>query len=224
MRLLLIRHGQTPSNIDGLLDTTIPGPSLTELGQSQAAALPEAIAHERVDAIYVSRMQRTQLTAAPLAAARGLEPQVRDGLHEISAGSLEMLNDSGSHESYMTTVFSWGFGELDVTMPGGPNGHDFFARFDTAIEQIAADSAEAGHETVVVVSHGAAIRLWASTRAHNLEPEFGSKNPLQNTGLVLLTGDPDSGWFAETWNSQPLAGPAFADSHDDDPTGELVEA
>jgi len=224
MRLLLIRHGQTPSNVDGLLDTTIPGPLLTDLGLSQAAAIPEAIAHERVDAIYVSEMQRTQLTAAPLAAARGLEPQVREGLHEISAGSLEMLNDTDSHNSYMHTVFAWGLGELDVAMPGGPNGHEFFARFDTAIEQIVAESADAGHESVVVVSHGAAIRLWASSRAGNLEPEFGGKNPLQNTGLVLLTGDPQSGWFAEIWNSQPVAGPAFADSHDDDPTGELVEA
>ena len=32
MRLILVRHGQTPSNIERLLDTGAPGPGLTELG------------------------------------------------------------------------------------------------------------------------------------------------------------------------------------------------
>ena len=40
MRLLLVRHGQTPSNVAGLLDTALPGPGLTALGTRQAAAIP----------------------------------------------------------------------------------------------------------------------------------------------------------------------------------------
>lgn len=47
MRLLLIRHGQTPSNLKHLLDTAAPGPGLTPLGQDQAAALPQALAGRR---------------------------------------------------------------------------------------------------------------------------------------------------------------------------------
>ena len=31
MRLVLIRHGQTPSNVCGLLDTAPPGPGLTHI-------------------------------------------------------------------------------------------------------------------------------------------------------------------------------------------------
>ena len=79
MRLLLIRHGQTPSNVLGLLDTAIPGPGLTDLGIEQAAALPAALADYRIDAIYASAQRRAQLTAQPLADARGLPIQVRDG-------------------------------------------------------------------------------------------------------------------------------------------------
>ena len=30
MRLLLIRHGQTPANVRGELDTAAPGPGLTD--------------------------------------------------------------------------------------------------------------------------------------------------------------------------------------------------
>ncbi|MFI5427738.1 histidine phosphatase family protein [Aeromicrobium sp. UC242_57] len=39
MRLILIRHGQTPANVDGVLESTVPGPGLTELGLEQAAEL-----------------------------------------------------------------------------------------------------------------------------------------------------------------------------------------
>ena len=43
MRLILILHGQTTSNVDGLLDTDEPGAGLTGLGFVQAAGLPDAL-------------------------------------------------------------------------------------------------------------------------------------------------------------------------------------
>ena len=39
MRLLLIRHGQTPSNVDYLLDTAVPGAGLTALVFGPSAIL-----------------------------------------------------------------------------------------------------------------------------------------------------------------------------------------
>src|SRR3954467_15074485 len=93
MRLLLVRHGQTPSNVAFLLDTAVPGPGLTALGERQAAALPQALAGEDVEAVYASTLIRAQATAAPLAAARGLEVLVRDGIRELSAGDARRLRD-----------------------------------------------------------------------------------------------------------------------------------
>lgn len=46
-RLLLIRHGQTTSNVTLSLDTRLPGASLTELGWKQAFAAGERIATEK---------------------------------------------------------------------------------------------------------------------------------------------------------------------------------
>ena len=83
MRLLLIRHGQTPANVRGLLATARPGPGLTKLGRRQAGSLAEsmladAVAGEQIAAIYVSPLTRTAQTAAPLAASLGLDPHVLD--------------------------------------------------------------------------------------------------------------------------------------------------
>lgn len=223
MRLLLIRHGQTPGNVLGQLDTAHPGPGLTELGQRQAAALARALANEQIDALYASRLVRTQVTATPLARARGLEIQVMDGLHEIEAGALEKLTDHESHMRYMRTAFAWTSGDLDRRMPDGPNGHDFFGRYDAAIATIAAAATAAGTDgsgSVAVVSHGAAIRVWAAARTRNLDIDFAARHILANTGIVALEGDPDAGWNLLHWDGSPVGGLALADPTAEDPMGD----
>ncbi|MFJ7077008.1 histidine phosphatase family protein [Streptomyces sp. NPDC098781] len=215
MRLLLIRHGQTPSNVDHLLDTAVPGPGLTALGEQQAAALPEALADEDIEAIYVSTLTRTQLTAAPLAAALGLEVIVRDGIRELTAGDLEMLpGDSEQGQLYMKTVFAWSAGDTELRMPGGENGTEALARFDAVV----AEAAERGAGTVALVSHGAAIRMWTAARAVNVDVPFSAAHPLDNTGVVILEGSPSAGWKALTW-----AGAVVTPAGDGGPTGWPVD-
>jgi broad specificity phosphatase PhoE len=212
VRLILVRHGQTPSNVAGELDTAVPGAALTPLGHRQADALPEALADEDVAGVYASLLTRTQLTAAPLATACGLEVVVRDGLEEISAGDLEMRSDDEAVAAYADTVGAWIDGELTVAMPGGPDGHSFFGRYDAAIAAIA--GAHAADATVVVVSHGAAIRAFAAR--HGGHPD----NRLLNTGAVMLEGSPDAGWTLTGWSRHPLGGAHLAGDTAHDVTGD----
>lgn len=200
MRLILIRHGQTPSNVAQLLDTGAPGPGLTDLGSAQAAALPEALAGEDLEALYVSTLVRTHLTAAPLAAAYGLEPQVRAGIREVVAGDLEMLGDHESVTTYLTTVFAWSAGRTGARMPGGEDGTEFLGRFDAVVDEAAAS----GARTVGMVSHGAAIRSWVAARATNIDVEWAAEHSLSNTGVVVLDGSPSDGWKALTWEGNAV--------------------
>lgn len=204
MRLLLVRHGQTPSNVDFLLDTAVPGPGLTALGERQARALPEALADEDIEALYVSTLVRTRLTAAPLAAARGLDMIVRDGIRELAAGDLEMLpGGSARGELYMRTAFAWAAGDTGLRIPGGENGEEALGRFDAVV----AEAAASGARTVAMVSHGAAIRVWSAARAHNVDLAFAERNRLDNTGVVILEGTPDEGFKALSWGGAAV-GPA----------------
>ncbi|MFF8860485.1 histidine phosphatase family protein [Streptomyces sp. NPDC015139] len=196
MRLLLVRHGQTPSNLHHLLDTAAPGPGLTALGEAQAAALPEALAGEDIEALYASTLVRTQLTAAPLAAARGLGVLVRDGIREVAAGDLEMCpGRSPEGERYLRTVFAWAAGDTALRIPGAESGAEVLARYDAVVAEAAAD----GARTVAMVSHGAAIRMWTAARAGNVDVAYAAARPLENTGVVVLEGSPDTGWNALTW-------------------------
>lgn len=195
MRLILIRHGETQSNVDRLLDTAHPGAPLTERGRQQAVDLAEAIAHEEIDALYVSTLTRAQETAAPLATKRGLAATVIEGIHEISAGIEEM---SPNWEAYVTMLESWAPDNLDAKLEGGESAREFLQRFDDAISQIEQE----GHDTVAVVSHGAALRVWAISR----DPQFAREHAmaLANTEWIVLDGSSGTGWRIQRWGNHSV--------------------
>ncbi|GAA2750688.1 histidine phosphatase family protein [Amnibacterium kyonggiense] len=211
-RLILVRHGQTRSNVQGLLDTAAPGADLTTLGREQAAALVDVLAAERIDRVVASPLARTVQTAGPIAREHGLELRTDAGLREILAGDLELNADRDSHLAYLRTIFAWAEGDLSATMPGAPEtGTDFFARYDAAVETAVADGG-----TVLCVSHGAAIRTWATARGANVADDFGAEHGLPNTGVVVLERSGSGPWFVESWTDRRFTAP------DSDPTGSAV--
>lgn len=218
MRLILVRHAQTPANVDGIIESSFPGPGLTALGLEQADAVPAALAHEVIDSISVSRLVRTHLTAAPLERATGLTAVERPGLHEVQAGVYEGRADDDAVHGYVGIVVRWGQGDLDARMPGSEDGHEFFDRFDADIAAIAAT----GSRVAVVVSHGAALRVWSVVRAANVDPEFLRDHDLHNTGIIVLVGSPEDGWRLESWQGDSAGGGVLDDDSASDPTGEAA--
>ncbi|MDR7255631.1 putative phosphoglycerate mutase [Nocardioides sp. BE266] len=217
MRLLLMRHGQTHANVSGELDTAHPGLDLTDLGRAQATAAARALADERIDAIYVSSRVRTHQTAQPTADDRDLTPVQLDGLEEIQAGDFEMRNDHDAVAGYIGSVAAWIEGDLSHRMPGAETGEEFLERYDRAVLEILA----AGHETAMIVSHGAALRTWTSTRMTPHPDAPPATTPLHNTALIVLDGDFDAGWEMVSWQGHPVGGELLEDPTAEDPTGDL---
>ncbi len=98
------------------------------------------------------------------------------------------------HE-YMRIVFAWAAGDTELRMPGGESGAEALARYDAVV----AEAVDSGARTVAMVSHGAAIRMWTSARAGNVDVDFAAARPLDNTGIVILEGSPADGWKALSW-------------------------
>jgi broad specificity phosphatase PhoE len=186
MRLILVRHGQTSSNVELLLDTAAPGADLDDTGRQQAISLVARLEHEVIEAVYASNLVRTQQTVAPLAEAREMDVRVLPGLREIPAGHAEMGNDASD---YVTTMMKWGEGELTARIPGGEDAIEFMQRYDEAIAEIAAG----GHNTALAVSHGAALRVWAAVRVPGFLETIGTAH-FDNTGWIIAEGSPDDGW------------------------------
>jgi broad specificity phosphatase PhoE len=194
VRLLLVRHAQSASNVGGALDTAIPGAALTDLGHEQAARLVSRLADRRLDAVAASPLTRAQQTAEPVAAGRGLAVITLDGLREIEAGDFEMHNSARAIDAYRSVIAGWATGALELAMPGGPPGHEFLARFDEAVRTLAGAGAE-----VVAVSHGAAIRTWVAARCGNVDAATVAARGLANTGVAVVEGSAHGGWQLTDW-------------------------
>lgn len=204
LRLVLVRHGQTPSNVIGSLDSRPPGPPLTELGRQQAATVAESLAVEPVVAVYASVAVRAQETADPIAAAHGLPVQVVPGIHEAFVGDLECRNDPDSIRAFFEVFHRWTRAlDLDVPMPGGESAQQVLDRFRPVVADIRARYQDG---VVVLVSHGAAIRISSFALSPNVDAELADQHLLNNCGRVVLVSDDSSstGWRCLEWADVPV--------------------
>jgi broad specificity phosphatase PhoE len=77
----LLRHGEV-FNPEGILYGRLPGYRLSDNGVRQAGVVAAFLADADLAAVLASPMQRAQETAAPIAAAHGLEIHTEDRLIE----------------------------------------------------------------------------------------------------------------------------------------------
>ncbi len=90
--LIVIRHGASAALEQGKpfpLVGSHGDPPLAPDGLRQAEGVAERLGGEPLRALFVTPLQRTAQTAAPLAAATGLEPAVLEDLREVHLGEWE---------------------------------------------------------------------------------------------------------------------------------------
>jgi probable phosphoglycerate mutase len=151
--------------------------------------------------VYASHATRAQQTAKPVAAAHGVTVEVIDGVHEVLVGDLEGRSDDAALEAFRDVYDAWWRGDLDARLPGGESALDLRSRYLPAIERIVAAVNGNVDVDVVLVSHGAAIRLAAAA----LLGDTAETWYVPNTGLVVLRPTP-GGWKLEDWDTaEPVA-------------------
>ena len=200
-RLVLVRHGQSHGNVHRRLDTRPPGAALTDLGRTQARAFardlpnsPAMIAH--------SIAVRAAQTAEEISAEVGLAPQEFAGLHEVQVGELEDRSDDEAITEFETVYQRWHEGDLHVPMPGGETGDEVLDRYVPVLTQLRMRylDDDAWHGDIVVVSHGAAIRLVSAVLA-GVESSFALDHHLANAESVVLAPITDGRWSCVQWST-----------------------
>jgi probable phosphomutase (TIGR03848 family) len=158
--VLLVRHGTTPST-GQVLPGRAPGLHLADAGREQAARLAERLAawapadgkRPRISAVYVSPLERTRETAAPLAAALGLRARVARGLIECDFGEWtgEALKQLVKRPEWRTVQqYPSGF-----RFPGGESFVGMQARMVQAMAEL---RVRHPGEAVIAVSHADPIK------------------------------------------------------------------
>ena len=90
--VILVRHGESRAARPGEPFPLVDGqgdPELAPNGRAQATRVGERLKASPITAIYATKLQRTQETAAPLAEHLGLSIQINPDLHEVHLGEWE---------------------------------------------------------------------------------------------------------------------------------------
>ena len=84
-----------------------------------------------------------------------------DGIHEVQVGELENRNDDDAVAEFNAIYQRWHDGELDVALPGGETAQQVLDRYLPVVTDLRMRYLDDDDWTgdIVVVSHGAAIRL-----------------------------------------------------------------
>ena len=179
--LLFIRHGETDWNRQQRFQGQVDVP-LNAAGHAQAQRLGARLAGERYDAFFTSDLIRARETAAPVAAAWGMQPVAVAGLREQSFGVLEGLDVPTIKARHADLWLQWLEHRGDFALPGGESLEQFHARVMAAVRELAAGAAG---QRLAVVTHGGVLdMLWRT--AHGL-PVSGLRTcEIPNTGLNRL--------------------------------------
>jgi probable phosphoglycerate mutase len=157
--VVLVRHGASEAAVVGSKFPLVDGhsdPALSEPGKAQAQMVAAALARsEEAGGLFVSSLRRTHETAAPLAEAIGLEPQVIPELREVFLGDFEggeYRIRSARGDPVIAQVFAE---ERWDAIPNGESWQDFGARTEAGIAEIV--KRVGANATAIAVVHGAVI-------------------------------------------------------------------
>jgi 2,3-bisphosphoglycerate-dependent phosphoglycerate mutase len=194
--ILLIRHGESLPARPGEQFPMLRGqadPPLDPRGEQEAELVAERLADQHLDAIYVTSLQRTAQTAAPLAARLGMDPIVEPDLTEVHLGEWEgpafRINVSQAHPiaQELFTTQRW-----DV-IPGAESSEALEQRVRQGLERIAAKHPD---RRVAVFTHGGIIGTVAAMATGSQPFAFLGADNGSITHLIIM----EDRWMLRRFN------------------------
>ncbi len=197
MRLILLRHGESIGNVDESAFCRVPDHTmnLTEVGKRQSAAagerLRELLGSTPID-VFVSPYRRTWQTLELLdlgSRVRRIREEPR--LREQDWGNLQDLSNQRRQRRERDA-----FGHFFYRLASGESGADVYDRLSGFLAGLTApwaDTSDEAGRTVLLVTHGLAMRLACMALMGWTVTEFEAlSNPLNGEFRVLtrMAGDP----------------------------------
>ena len=158
MQLIVVRHGETPYNISNRITGQSDVP-LSPLGERQAELVGAYLAHEKIDVVVASDLQRTRATAQAIARPHNVSVYDDADLREIAMGEWEGHNTEEITALFADSQVKWRTDATNYAIPGGgENLTQVHTRIARAVEHWYTQCPDA---TVVWATHGGFIGLLA---------------------------------------------------------------
>lgn len=188
--LWLVRHGESTWNALGLAQGHCDQPRLTPLGARQARYVASQLRGRPIGALYASDLQRAMATAAPLAAALGLDITRDTQLRERSLGILE-----GTAAVAVPAALSGVAGNYvidpDAWPPDGESLRDLYRRVADFADDLLAPGVpgEVAPGEIAVIAHGGTLRV-LTAYLRGVPVERMRWEPVANGTVVRLPSQP----------------------------------
>jgi glucosyl-3-phosphoglycerate phosphatase len=201
-KLVLWRHGQTRWNVEHRFQGTTDIP-LNETGVEQAWRSARLLAALEPTAIVSSPLNRATTTAAALSEITGLPVHHDPDLIERHGGEWEGLTGDEIRTRFPTEHAIW-------QPPGGETAQDVAKRFAAALERALERIPGPDGGLIVIVSHGAAVRIGMLNWLGFPEELWGRFGGLSNCCWSVLE-EGRIGWRLAEHNAGTLPEPVLSD-------------
>jgi len=152
-RIIAIRHGETPWNVDTRIQGHRDIP-LNDRGRWQAAQVARALAGEPIAAVYASDLLRAHATGAAIAEAAGTPLHAEPDLRERSFGELEGRTFAEIEAALPEQARRWRQRDPHFAPEGGESLTLLRARIAEVTARLAARHVG---EQIVLVAHGGVL-------------------------------------------------------------------
>ena len=153
--VLLVRHGQTNSNVTGFYMGR-SGEDLDEAGYTQARRLSSRLSGWPMASVYTSPLRRAYTTAAILAEPHLLELNVLDDLIELGLGDWQGLHMDEIKRRWPDVWQQSRIDPSEVTMPNGESFRQVTERAVRVFESVAGSNPG---KQVVIVTHEVVVKV-----------------------------------------------------------------
>jgi probable phosphoglycerate mutase len=184
MSILLVRHGETPSNRERVMQ--LEDTPLSALGMRQAELLAPRLHAAGIAEILCSDLTRARMTAEPLLRTSAAPLTLTPLLRERSFGDLR----GTPYSALSCDPFA-----PDFEPPGGESWPVFYARVAEAFALVCARKraldarGSASVQNLIVITHGLVLRALIQHHVH--WPDEAGERPhfFSNTSVTELSGD-----------------------------------
>jgi broad specificity phosphatase PhoE len=182
LKLILVRHGETHWNKDGLVQGGDSDIELNDTGLEQARKLAAFLKNESVTVILSSPLRRAISTAEVIASYHQLPVEIDQGLKELKVGDLEGVAISNLRTTFSRFLLKWWQDGEAMKLPNGESLVDLQQRAWKVIEGLLEKHKDG---TAVVVSHYF-VTLAIILKALNLPLDYFTKFKLDLGGVSIL--------------------------------------
>lgn len=192
MKIYMIRHGETDWNRVFRLQGNVDIP-LNEDGKKLAEITAQALREINFTRIYTSPLQRAKETALILRGERDIPVIEEERIKEISFGIYEGYHCSESYYDVPDPDFIHFFKKPEAYIPPeGAESIEHLCERTTEFLMEIVQNKELKDETILISTHGAAIRGLLSTIHKRSKSEFWEGGVHKNCAVTILDVSQDN--------------------------------